>query len=87
MQYEVSALGRGNSFGVYDNIGNGFVCKRDLKPFTTRDPMKAARLANRLNSASDASAIASALVDFGANQSDAWRYAQGVYDLAGKKVS
>ena len=84
MQYEVSAFGRSNRFGVYDNIGGGFVCKRDRNPFATNDPQKAARLASRLNSAKDASGIAGALIDFGANQSDAWRYAQTVYDLHGE---
>ena len=79
-KYEVSGLGR--SFVVWDNFSDQPVCKRDRTPFKTTDVQKALRLAGALNRATDAASIAAALIDFGANQSDAWRYAQTVYEIA-----
>lgn len=81
MRYEAyvlraSARGSRQTFAVYDNLRNQPVTKRRAEaPYTTTNKEKIDRLASRLNSANDAATVASALIDFGGSQSDAWHYA------------
>lgn len=82
MRYEAYELERrGGVWAIYDNVASEPVCKRDRSPMTTRDPHKAARLANQLSEAKDAPTIAGVLMALGATQGDAWKYAQSIYDL------
>lgn len=84
MQYERYTLRRTRSrtvYAVYDNIAGAPVTGRGGAPLTSTDRQKCDRLARALNGARDAASAAGALIDFGASQSDAWRYAQQVYAL------
>jgi len=81
MQYERYTLRRTRSrtvYAVYNNYAAAPVTGRGRVPLTTADRQKCDRLARALNDARDAATIAGALIDFGASQSDAWRYAQTI---------